>query len=216
MSKIVEYGKEAAEIVAKTALCAIPIGGTLITCVWDSVKANAAQKRLNEWKNMLEERLSISELTLEDLGNHELFASCIMKATDSALRSAQTEKRLYLANAVLNSTKIDIDENIAMIYLDMLERYSVLHIKILHYFNNPLAYGIDESNYLMGSAMQPLLDAIPELSDKTDLVNKIVKDLHSDGLMNTADLNGMMTPGGMVAKRTSQLGSNFIDFITVE
>lgn len=102
MVDIKEYGKDVVSIAAKTALSAIPIGGTLITCIWDSVKSNAAQKRLDEWKRMLEERLSKVETTLDDIGINELFTSCIMKATDAALRTSQSEKRTYLADAVFN------------------------------------------------------------------------------------------------------------------
>lgn len=45
---------EGIEIIEKTALSAIPIGVTLISCVWDSIKANAAKKRLGEWKEMID------------------------------------------------------------------------------------------------------------------------------------------------------------------
>lgn len=217
MNDIQSIKKETVEIAAKTALSAIPIGGTLITCIWDSIKANAAQKRLNEWREILEERLSTVETSLEDIGNNELFVSCIMKATDAALKTAQTEKRLYLANAILNSVHINLDENIAMIFLDMLEKYSVLHIKILHFFKNPLAFNnVNSSKYIMGSPIEPLCEAFPELCKKDSIINKIVKDLYADGLMNTENLNGIMTPSGMVASRTTQLGSDFIDFITTK
>ena len=45
------------EMVGKTILSTIPIGGTLISCVWDSVKAHAAQKRLDAWTDIVEQRL---------------------------------------------------------------------------------------------------------------------------------------------------------------
>ena len=35
----VELAKECVEITTKTLLSAIPVGGTLITCIWDSIKA---------------------------------------------------------------------------------------------------------------------------------------------------------------------------------
>lgn len=75
--------ENAIEIAGKTALSVIPVGGTLITCVWDAVKGNAAQKRLNDWKGKVEERLSMLECTLEEIGNNEMFTSTIMKATDN-------------------------------------------------------------------------------------------------------------------------------------
>ena len=50
MKGVVFKPKDALEIAAKAALSVIPVGGTLITCVWDSIKANCAQNRLDEWK----------------------------------------------------------------------------------------------------------------------------------------------------------------------
>ncbi len=50
-----------AEIAAKSTLSIIPVGGTLISCVWDSIKANCAQKRLDDWKQLLEERSTLIE-----------------------------------------------------------------------------------------------------------------------------------------------------------
>lgn len=214
MSNIIEYGKEAAEIAAQTVLSVIPVGGALITAIWDSVKANAANKRLEEWKELLEEKLSHVEKTLEEIGNNELFTSCIMKATDAALRTAQKEKRRYLANAVYNSAIIDLDENVAMIFLDMVERYTELHIRVLHFFKDPTAFpGISVSKYYQGSAMVPLFDAYPDLKNQKELVNKIAKDLYSDGLMNTESLAGMMSAVGMVSKRATQFGDEFLSFI---
>lgn len=61
---------ESIEIIGKTVLSAIPVGGTLISCVWDSIKANVVQKRLDEWKQMIESRLSRVENTLEVIGSY--------------------------------------------------------------------------------------------------------------------------------------------------
>ena len=46
------------EIAGKTVLSAIPIGGALITAVYDAVKGNVLSRRQEEWKKVLEERLS--------------------------------------------------------------------------------------------------------------------------------------------------------------
>lgn len=53
--KAKQVALQTAEISAKTALSMIPVGGALITSVWDSIKSNCAQKRLDEWQNVIEE-----------------------------------------------------------------------------------------------------------------------------------------------------------------
>jgi len=209
---------ESIEIAGKTALSLIPVGGTLITCVWDSVKAYAAQKRLNDWKDLVENRLSRLEYTLDDLGNNELFATAIMRTTDIALKTAERKKREYLANSIYHSTNIPIDEGMLMIYLDYLDRYSVWHLQILHFFQNPKANGnFQNSNLIMGSAIEALRPVFPELCQNVDLVVKIVNDLQMDGLMSRGNyMNATMTSNGVFASRTTELGNNFLKFILLD
>ena len=88
---------EVAEITAKTVLSTIPVGGALVTCIWDSIKANVANRRMEDWKKQVEEKLCDLNSSLEDIGSNELFASAMMKATDIALKTAEDEKRQYLA-----------------------------------------------------------------------------------------------------------------------
>ena len=209
---------EGIEIAGKTALSLIPVGGTLITCVWDSVKAHTAQKRLNDWKDLVENRLSRLEYTLDDLGNNELFATAIMRTTDIALKTAERKKREYLANSVYHSAYIPIDEGMLMIYLDYLDRYSVWHLQILHFFQNPKATSdSSNSNLVMGSVMEVLRPVFPELCQNVDLVVKIVDDLQMDGLMSRGNyMNATMTSNGMFTSRTTELGNAFLDFILLD
>jgi len=211
-----EIASEGVEIAGKILLSAIPIGGVLATCVWDSIKAHSVQYRLDEWKRVIEDRLTNVERTLEDIGGNELFASAMMRSTDIAIKTAESDKREYLANAVYNSLEIHINESIMMMYLNMLEEYTVWHIKILNYFRNPLACErVNANNYMMGSAMGPLLQVFPELIEKKEIVNKIVKDFQKDGLLSEGSyLTGTMTNSGMVAARTTVWGNEFLEFIT--
>ena len=223
MNNIKKYALDTVENVAKTSLSALPIGGTLITCVYDTIKANTVQKRLNEWKSILEERFSKVEKTLYEIGNNELFSSCIMKATDTALKTAQREKRKYLANAVYNSIFVDIDESIIMIYLDMMERYTVIHIKVLLFLNDPSSFGIKTVNMLsnlntprtpencLWNTMFVLKNTIQELRGKDAIINRVVKDLYFDGLIDMERL-GIVTG----AKHTTELGTDFLRFITID
>ena len=118
MNDLKTLAKDAVEISAKTALSCIPVGGALVTNVWDAVKSNSARKRLEEWQDMLEDRLSRIEATLEDIGNNENFTSAIYQATEQAIRTGSRTKREYLANAVANSVSCDFEESVMMMFLD--------------------------------------------------------------------------------------------------
>ena len=118
----------------------------------------------------------------------------------------------YLANAVVNSLDPDIDEEKLIVFLSLLDKYTISHIKIIYFFNNPKRFdGISSSSYMMGSPSTPLFQVYPELNN--GLFKKIYDDLYTDGMVNTENLNVTMTGSGMVAKRTSQLGDEFLNFI---
>ena len=167
------------EIVAKTALSVIPVGGALATAVYDAVKGNCLAKRQEEWKRALEERLSAVEETLENIGNNELFTTALIKGTELAMRTARGEKLSYLANAVVNTIGQDLDEERLIVFLDLIDKYTVSHIKIINFFYDPTRFeGISSSSYMMGSPTTPLFSVYPELNN--DLFNKIYKDLYID------------------------------------
>lgn len=207
-----EKALDTVEIVAKTALSVIPVGGALATSVYDTVKGNCLSKRQEQWKDALEERLSKLETTLEDIGNNEFFTTALVKATELAMKTARKEKMEYLANSVVNSLNPDIDEEKLIVFLSLLDKYTVSHIKIIYFFNNPKRFdGISSSSYMMGSPSTPLFQVFPELNN--GLFKKMYDDLYTDGMVNTENLNVTMTGSGMVAKRTTQLGDDFLRFI---
>ena len=208
-----ELVSDTIEITAKTALSVIPVGGTLVSCVWDSVKGHVAQKRLDEWKQLIEERLHILDSTLEDIGNNEVFASVMMRATETAIKTSEKEKRIYLANAVKNSIDVEISESVVMMYMDMIEEYTAWHMKVLIYFRNPLAI-IKSNPYSMGTAMEPLLQAFPEMIGHQELVDKIVNDMQTRGLLTKGNyLHTTMTGKGMIDARITNFGREFLEFL---
>lgn len=200
------------EVLAKTALSFLPGTGTFITEVYDAVKGNAYARRNEKWKEVLEDRLSKTEETLDNLGNNEQFTTALIKANEIAMKTAREEKMKYLANAVVSSLNPDLEEEKLMIFLDLLDKYTISHIKIIFFFNNPTINSVSNSgNYIMGSPTTPLFQSYPELNN--NLFNKIYKDLYTDGMVNTENLNITMTGSGMLQKRTTELGDEFLNFI---
>lgn len=213
-----ELLSEVAEITAKTLVSTIPVGGTFVTCIWDSIKANAANRRMEDWKNQVEEKLCDLKLSLDDIGNNELFASAMMKATDIAIKTAEDEKRQYLASAVKNSAMASIDESVMMIYLDLLDKYTLWHIRILHLFRNPKAFDqVHVDGIMMGAASIVVEQVYPEIAKEKELLDKIVKDLQNDGMMSEGSyMHAGMTSNGVAASRTTELGNKFLKFIIDE
>lgn len=200
------------EIVGKTALSAIPVAGALITSVYDTVKGNCLSKRQEKWRTALEERLVKLENTLEEIGNDELFTTALIKATELAMKTAKEEKIAYLANSVINSLNPDLNEEKLIVFLDLLDRYTVSHIKILYFFFEPKRFdGINPKSYMMGSPSTPLFHVYPELNN--ELFKKIYGDLYNDGMVSLDNLNITISGSGMVAKRTTAIADEFLKFI---
>lgn len=204
------------EISAKTALSVIPVGGPLLTEIWNSIKENTAERRLQDWQNKIEQRVSTLEMTLDDIGNNEAFTTAILNTTEMALKVSEDKKREYLANAVINSISTDLDENILLIFIDLIGKYTVWHLQILEYFMNPMAKGVSSDKYYMGSPKTPLYDVYPKFKQHDALIDKIIKDLYLDGMLGTDSLNVSMTSDGMIASRTTDLGNQFIRFISYD
>jgi hypothetical protein len=200
------------EIAGKTVLSAIPMGGALVTSVYDTVKGNCLSKRQEKWKIALEERLTKLENNLDDIGNNELFTTALVKATELAMRTAKEEKMTYIANSVINSLNPDLDEEKLIVFLDLLDKYTVSHIKIIYFFFDPKRFeGVNSNAYMMGSPSTPLFSVYPELNN--ELFKKIYGDLYTDGMVTLENLNISMTGSGMVAKRTTPIADEFLRFI---
>lgn len=203
-----------AEITVKTGTSIIPFGGTLLSCIIDEVKSKSMQKRQDEWMKTIEEKLRQCSIDIETIGDNENFTSAIIKATEIAAKTAEHEKKEYLANAVANSIDFSADESILMIYMELLEKYTVWHLQVLSHFVNP-ARGIERGDEYMGGADSPLYRRYPHMRERTDLVDKIVIDLQNEGMLSSGNyMHCTMTNSGMYAKRTTKLGDDFIQFIS--
>ncbi len=211
----------AKDAIGKVFISTIPIGGTLINTVWDAVRSYSLEKRRREWEESIEIRLKKLEeaMTIEEIACNDLFVTALMATSAIAFRTAEKEKREYLANAVLNSITNKIDESKLIIFLNLVDKYTVWHIKILDFFQNPLSSERAQREYdrigMMSSPANLLQSVYPDLNDDRELMDKIVNDLIADGLLNSGSIHGTMTKQGVAAKRTSKLGKEFLDFIAV-
>lgn len=203
------------EITGKTLLSTIPIGGTLATTVWETVKNNKLDKRAKEWKLTVENRLSNIEISLDEIGESENFTTCILRTTELAARTKSTKKKEYLANALINSISLDIDEVKLLIFLNLIEKYTELHIIILDFFSDPLKFDeVRNSNFYMESPMKLFYEVHPTLIFQKDIIDLIVKELSVDGLLSSDSFNTMMTKEGAQSSQITQLGNKFLEFFS--
>lgn len=209
----------------KAGLTTLPGIGGIIAEYFSAIVPPAIQKRRDEWLREIYYRLKALEtkiegFKIENLATNENFISTLLHATQIAIRTRDKEKIESLRNAVINSSStMSIDESEQMIFLNLVDRYSPWHLKTLHFLEDPRQYGkmnnINYPSWSMGGTSAVLEFAFPELKGRRDLYDKIVKDLYSDGLLNSdIFLHATMSENGMFAKRTTMLGDKFLEFIS--
>jgi len=206
--------KDIVEITGKTLISTIPFGGACATAIYDTVKGNVLQKRKEKWMSVIEKRIGSLEISLDDLGNNENFTTMLIKTTEIAMKTQKEEKLNYLASALKNSINSNLDEDRMVIFMDLLEKYTVSHLKILSFCNMPEQYKKEEDDHkVIDNDTINLLpfDYLKAFHEKNPKIKpifyKCYKDLYNDGLL----IESM--PDSTNKKKTTFLGKAFLNFI---
>jgi hypothetical protein len=124
-----------------------------------------------------------------------------------------------LREAVLNpSTPLPPVESLHQMFLAWVDRFTGWHMRILVFFDDPRGWfekrGRPFPAFMFSSPSSVLTEAYPELKNQQSFYDMIAKDLWNNGLMYTDGLHGTMSAGGAGDSRTSDIGKQFLRFIT--
>lgn len=218
-------GKDIAHSLLKGGIGTIPIIGSLAVEIFGLVVTPPLEKRRAEWMNdiavKLKELVDKKVINFEELQGNEQFIDVILQATTFALKTSEKEKIKAFRNAILNTATGDSpDKTVSQIFLNQLDKFTVWHIKILNFIDNPREwfkkYNKIPPSYMTGSIYSVLEEAFPELKSQSALVDIIWDDLKTAGFHKTGDLRTMMSGDGVLANRSTVFGSEFVAFITKE
>lgn len=222
LEKAERFQDAARETIAKSLVSFIP-GGGLFNLLFDGIKQEQFMQRYEEWKFLIEERLTkLENKTDTEVIENKQFATALLTATPIMLKTAEIEKRKYLANGVVHSLDEDMDETTLIIFFNLLEKYTIWHFKMLLFFQNPLRHESALSIYqgLQSATLSPLqffIKAYSAKAEQLDILRKIIKDLETDGLILEGGwATTGMTKQGLADKRTRTFGDRFIDFILLD
>jgi hypothetical protein len=215
---------DVAHALAKGVISAVPLVGTPAAELFSLVVTPPLERRRAEWLNAIYDRLTqlqseVQGFRIEALKDNPLFITTVMHATIAALRNHQKEKLDALQNAVVNSARgVDIEENLQLLFLNMVDELTPLHLRVLKYFDSPRKWfeehGIKFSIY-MGGASSGLEAALPELQGKRDVYDTLVMDLYNRGILNhdKTTIHTGMTEATILESRTTELGNRFLRYI---
>lgn len=207
---------------ARAGLSTVPWVGGIAAEVFQLLLASPIEKRRQEWMDEVAEGLRGLEenqgLKLEDLQSNDVFIDTVLKASQIAFRNSQQEKREALRNAVLNAALPDPPEaSLQQMFLDIVDSFTVWHLRLLILFDNVERWAGNNNHQfppLMAGSLSHILEsAYPELRGQRAPYDQIWSDLHQRGLVNTDSLHGMISGQGLIARQTSELGAQFIEFI---
>lgn len=188
-------------------------GVSIIMSAVSEMRTGIFKQRLEDWQRLVDERLSKLENTVvNNLPQNEKFATVMLTSAQLSLKTDKIKSAL-LANAVANSATTNISEERIVILLNCIERYTLSHLRLLRFLQNPKEYNPREG-MLMGSPMTIYNDYYPNRDKSLDSI--IIKDLHDDGLIDSDSLNTTMSLNGCLSKRTTDLGDNMISFFGIE
>jgi hypothetical protein len=216
-------GKDYAYSLVKGGLGAIPMVGSLATEIFSLIIAPPLERRKGEWMNEISAKLAeLSDkyaVDLNSLKENELFLDTVLQATTYALKTSEREKIIAFQNAIINTAVGDSpDKTVTQIFLNQLDNLTVWHIKILKLIDHPKnwyqTFNRALPSYSMASLSTLFIHAFPELNDKNDLLEIIWNDLKNAGFHKSGDMNTTMTGDGIFANRSTNLGQQFIKFIS--
>lgn len=215
--------KDALYAATKAALGSIPLLGSAASELFGLVITPPLEKRRLQWMNEVAEKIKTLEesgrIDYTNLSQNEQFIDTIIQATSFAIKTSEVEKINILKNAVINTAVNECpDKTKSHIFLNLIDTFTVWHINILILFDNPkqwfLKAGQTPPNLAMGSLLSILKAAYPVLIGQEELVDVIWNDLEDAGFHRSSGLRTSMTGEGALAERTTQLGKEFIQFIT--
>jgi hypothetical protein len=102
------------------------------------------------------------------------------------------------------------EEALQHLFLTFVDSFTELHLRVLAFFQAPPS----SPGIYSGGLANVLEQGIPSLRGRRAIYDQFWSDLYSRGLVNTEGLHVMMTGQGLAAKRTTELGDAFLQFIS--
>jgi hypothetical protein len=207
---------------ARAGISSLPAIGGPATELFNSIIIPPLNKRREKWMESVASGLTelekgVAGFSITSLSENQMFLTIVSHATYVAIRNHEEEKLLALKNAVINTAlTTSPDEDIRLMFINFVDFLTPWHLKILKLLHNPTEIlterGIGLPSYSSVSILRLIQYAYPELRGRDDFLNQICRDLYNRGLIVTDSFG--IGVGDFLVQRTSNLGNQFIDFIS--
>ena len=187
-------------------------GSSPFISILNELRSGEYQRRFEDFQEKVDEQLRmLKDVQLQQLKDNQMFATVMYIAGQLALKTDETKRQL-LANAVVNTPSCTLSEDSVVIMLNCFEKYSLRHLRLLRFLQNPDEY--NPKDYMSASTMRIYYDYYG--NDNEPLDRLVIRDLHADGMINTDSLFTTVIYQGAVGKKTTQLGDEMISFFGIK
>ena len=202
----------------RAALATAPFGGGIASLMTDYIPS-MRQKRLEEFVEGIADDLeSLEDRINEDTIRTDEFAFVLERCFRGAAEHYQSEKLQAFRGILMNSlvaSKVTADER--EYYLNLVERLSALHLRILAFLSDPKSYLIAQQipeERISGGFSDFMPVAIPGVYPKA--IKSAFGDLYQFGFLNTDKtvFDTMTSSQGLnlLGDRLNEAGQRFVDF----
>jgi hypothetical protein len=207
--------------VAEALVSSVPIVGGFLGALFELLSIPLSQRK-QRWLDELAEVVSelrdrVSELSKPLEQNQDLLTA-ILVATPAAMRTQRVEKLAALRNAVRNSALNSAPhEDVQVLFLRWVDELTVSHLRILMVLNDPEASLRKSGRQMLfpGGLDSIIYHCVPELNRQRQMCEQLCRDLEVRGLVHQGiPFYTVMTPQGTLASRTTDLGKQFLRFIS--
>ena len=209
--------------IVRAGISTLPVVGAPATELFNLIIVPPLNKRREKWMESIATGLNdlerdVSGFSIASLSDNQMFLTIVSHATYVAIRNHEEEKLLALKNAVINTAlTTSPDEDIRLMFINFVDFLTPWHIKILKLLHDPTTVlaeqDLGQPPWSSGSILRLIKFAYPKLNNRDDFLNQICRDLYNRGLIVT-DSFGIGVSDFLV-QRTSNLGNQFIDFISL-
>lgn len=214
---------EVAAGLVEAAVSAIPVAGGPVAALIEVALAPSLGRRREEWFHRMGEVLIELQERFDgfdprSLEENEAFVSSVFQATMIAVKTHQHEKLDMLQSAILNAALEGApSDDEQMTFLRFVDELTPAHVRLLVFLEDSATFfdtaGIAKPNLTMGGLETILQQALPEIARNQEWRDLLTNDLNIRGLAS-ANFGVTVSGAGIWVKRTTNLGSRFLRFVT--
>ncbi len=181
------------------------------SAIIDNVKESVFEKRFSKWKEDVVDKIGQLEAKYEEIVSNNSFATALIKTSEIAIKTESDEKRKILAAALVNTYKQNIEEDKMVIYLQLIEKYSILHVKIIRYLHDEY---MSERFFNNKAPTFLALFRIKFHNVEEIYLKKALSDLQNDCLLERFHDDSLIEFQNHRFELLTKLGNDFYDYLS--